>query len=285
MDKICWLVDELLTERAYESGYPPIVAAARELGHYVHQTKYIPFSDKPEFIPFDSRDAVVTYGTVQFCKQIEKHYGRCWTPGMYFNANVKFFSKFAPYLAADLLNDDYIILPYKDFVRRFRDMSATFIKPENGMKEFTGQVVYPETFEDDLKKLAPYAPIDDCTLCVLAEPKDIKAEFRYVICEKEVITGSEYRWDDVLDVRRDTHPLCDAMAHKIAKADWQADTVYVCDVALVEKHEIRGGDLCIDEVAKVIELNAFSSSGLYACDTYKIVEAVSKAALREHSGA
>lgn len=49
--------------------------------------------------------------------------------------------------------------------------------------------------------------------------------------------------------------------------------MYVCDIALLGSG-----------IAQVIELNAFSSSGLYACDTLKIVEAVSKAAEREHSG-
>ena len=151
-----------------------------------------------------------------------------------------------------------------------------------GLKEFVGQVINgPEDFWD---LLSPQVPIDPYILCVVAEPQHIIAEFRYVICEKEVIAGSEYRWDNILDVRRDTHPVCDKLAEQIAKAEWQADTVYVCDIALIVEDNIRGGDLCLDEVAKVIELNAFSSSGLYACDTYKIVEAVSKAAEREHGG-
>lgn len=284
---ICWLVDDLLTERAADSGFPSLHDVALELGHKVYKTKYIPFSKEPDWqacMEFPEGSCVVTHGTVQFCKQVENHFGRMWTPGMYFNANVKSFSKFAAHLGEDLLNDDYVILPYGEFVRRFSSDkesffdSAVFIKPESGMKEFVGQVIRTDTFEDDLKKLSPYNLIDLETLCVLADAKDIKAEFRYVICDKEVITGSEYRWDNVLDVRRDTHPLCDEMANKIAKADWQADTVYVCDVAL-----IRDGTLDI-EYAKVVELNAFSSSGLYACDTYKIVKAVSKAAEREALG-
>jgi hypothetical protein len=198
--------------------------------------------------------------------------GRMWTPGMYFNANVKSFSKFAVHIGFDLLNEDFWILPYGEFVRR-KEYGDWFIKPESGLKEFTGQVIYESSFEDDLKKLSPHHPIDLDTLIIMNRAQNIKAEFRYVICEKQVIAGSEYRWDNVLDVRRDTHPACDAMAKKIAEADWQADTVYICDVALTEKDE-----------AKVVELNAFSSSGLYACDTYKIVEAVSKAAEREHAG-
>jgi ATP-grasp domain, R2K clade family 2 len=281
---INWLVDTLLTERYENTGFPILAGAARELGHKVYQTKYVPFSERPDCdVPFEDGQCVVTYGTVQFCRQIEKYYGRMWMPAMYFNENVKHWAKFAVHIGEDLLNSDYVILPYGEVVRRLKRNKADnysfswFIKPESGMKEFTGQVINTANLDDDLSKLSPHASIDDDVLCVCAPPKNIKAEFRYVICEKKVITGSEYRWDDILDVRSDTHPLCDHMANKIASAEWQADTVYVCDVALVE-------DSNGFEQAKVIELNAFSSSGLYACDTYKIVEAVSKAAEKEHAG-
>lgn len=276
-----WLFDTLLSERAYETGFPTLMEAAKELGHNVYQTKYVPFSREPDWgvcLQFPEKSCTVTHGTVEFCSQIERHLGKHWTPGLYFNKNVKSWSKFAPYIESrDLLNDDYYILPYGEFVRRQygRGGFAAFIKPESGLKQFTGQVISALNWQDDLKKLSPHAAIDDDTLCVVAGPKPIKAEFRYVSCEREVVTGSEYRWDNVLDVRRDTHPLCDRLAEKIAKAEWQADTVYVCDIALVDIYKME---------AKVVELNAFSSSGLYACDTYKIVEAVSKAAEREHSG-
>jgi hypothetical protein len=269
-----WLIDEILTEREYETGFPTLVEAIIEAGHNLYRTKYIPFSTHPDTeVPFEEGTCTITYGSVQFCKQIEKYYHQFWTPGMYFNQNVKSFVRFALHIGADLLNDDYIILPYAEAKRRFVNQEAMFIKPESGLKEFTGQVV---NYKEDFDKLVPYGEIDDTTLCVCASAKDIKAEFRYVICEGAVVTGSEYRWDDVLDVRADTHPLCDEMARKVAEADWQADKVYVCDVALVEDN----GTSC----AKVIELNAFSSSGLYACDTRKIVKAVSRAALREYLG-
>lgn len=189
--------------------------------------------------------------------------GKGGCPGAYFNDNVKSFAKFAPHIGEDLLSSDYIILPYGEFVRR--KMTNRFIKPLSGLKEFTGQVA---NWDDKLSHLH----IEPETLCVIASPKEIQAEFRYIIAERRVVTGSEYRWDDVLDVRRDTLPECDALAAKIAAAPWQADIVYVCDIAMT------------NEGPKVIELNAFSSSGLYACDTYKIVEAVGRAAMKEFNG-
>lgn len=267
-----WIVDELLGEKREATGFPSIADAAEELGHKVYRTKYVPFSEQVEDI-YIGDEVVITYGTVQFCRQIEKKYGRTWTPCMYFNQNVKLWQKFAVHLADDLLNDEFVILPLATAVRN--TPFNYFVKPLSGLKEFTGQIINfsNHNFEDIAKQLCPHGVIEPDVLCVLARPKEIKAEFRYVIVNKQVITGSEYRWDNVLDVRRDTHPICDAMADKVAKAEWQADTVYVCDVALLP-----------DDTAKVVELNAFSSSGLYACDTYKIVEAVSKAAAKEWAG-
>lgn len=271
MDKrpeVTWLIDELLIEDKYPSGYPLLRDAVTQAGHRTHITKYVPFSTDID-IPIAENSCVVTHGTVQFCGRVAKKYGRAWTPGLYFNDNVKLFHKFAVHMGEDLLNSEYMILPWAEVVRR--NYLGHFVKPLSGLKEFVGQVLA------DFKDVGYPNPPDLDTLCVVAPPREIKGEFRYVICDRKVITGSEYRWDNVLDVRRDTHPLCDAMARKVAEAEWQADRVYVCDVVLTPSFK---GEL----EAKVIELNAFSSSGLYACDTTKIVEAVSNAAWAEYCG-
>ena len=94
--QVNWLVDELLTERAYESGYPSIAEAATQLGCNVYKTRYIPFSTEPDpNIDFRIGSCVITHGTVQFCRQIDKHLGKLYTPCTYFNRNVKSFSLFA----------------------------------------------------------------------------------------------------------------------------------------------------------------------------------------------
>ncbi len=264
-----FFIDNLMQESRYETGIPTLAAAAVDQGHSVTISGYIPV--KQGFVTEPGRhdeEPFLVYGSVQFCKLYEKYYGRSGIPGLYFNKNVKSFVNFAVHIGTDLLNEGYILLPYKEVKRRAKSLFPFFIKPESGLKEFVGQVV--RSFADfDL--LCPWSHIDDETICVISSPKNILGEFRYVIVNNEVITGSEYRWDDILDVRRDTLPECDKMAEKIAKAEWQADTVYVCDVAMTP------------EGPKVIELNAFSSSGLYACDTELIVYAVAKAAEHEYN--
>lgn len=279
-NKVCWLVDEIIQERGYTTGFPVISDAARSLGCQVYETKYIPFSDTPDSnIPFPVNSCVITHGTVEFNKQIIKFHGKDWFPGAYFNKNVKSYVAFANPLAEYMLNDDYYILPYGEFVRRYvgdPNRKPLFIKPESGLKEFTGQVITPENYKDEFNSMNQIQRVNDDSLCVISSAKDILAEFRYVIVNKKVITGSEYRWDNILDVRVDTHPICDELAEKIASHDWQPDSVYVCDIALVGNKSYK--------YAKVVELNAFSSSGIYACDTNKIVKAVSDAAWKEYIG-
>lgn len=280
--RVTFLVDEYLSERSEGTGFPCLGDAAQELGFNVLRSKYIPFSKNLHIEPkpltweqFDYLDCVVTHGTIQFCRQVEKKFGRKWRPCMYFNKNVKSYEMFAIHYGNNMLNDEYYILPLAEIERR--QLKDIFIKPLSGLKDFTGQAIYNT---DELEFIGKHEILAPELLCVVASIKDVKAEFRYVIVDGKVVTGSEYRWGDKLDIRIDTHPTCDDMANWVAVHEWQPDTVYVCDIALIEHSE---GDT-VWYTAKIIELNAFSSSGLYACNTYKIVEAVARAAEKEYYG-
>jgi len=192
-------------------------------------------------------------------------------PGSYFNDEVKRFSTYAPKLGGDiLLNSDYYLLPFGEFVRRrLKPGESVFIKPDSGLKTFTGKVISYDTFDHEINSMNQIERVYPETLCVIASAKQIDGEFRYIIADGEVITKSQYRWDDQLEVRIDTFPQGDELAKYVAELNYQPDAVYVVDIALCNNS------------AKVIELNAFSSSGLYACDTDKIARAVSISALNE----
>lgn len=263
-----WLIDERLQERQYETGFPSLADAARQQGHIVDVVRFEGRGTEID-TKITAENYVITHGTIQFCQQVERQFGKSWMPGLYFNENVKLFHKFAVHIGREnLVNSDYRIIPYDD-LRSLNE--KVFVKPLAGLKSFVGQVIDPQK-GDDMFRITEGKFIEPDTLCVVASPRTIQSEFRYIIADKKVVTGSEYRWDNVLDVRRDTLPACDAMAQKVADMEWQADSVYVCDVAMT------------DLGPKVVELNAFSSSGLYACDTNKIVEAVSAAAYQEYFG-
>lgn len=269
---VLFVIDEVLNERQYECGFPTLAEAAKEQGHEVITMKHVPFTDKLS-MDLDFRRAdkpVVVHGCIQFIRNFNNTFnGVC--PGPYQNENVRSFHKFAVPLNDYLLNNDYFIVPFHT-IRTRPVPEPIFVKPLSGLKQFTGKVITQDNFNDTIQTITQYEKIDDDFLCVVSSVKNIKAEFRYVIADRKVITGSEYRWDNVLDVRIDTLPECDILAEKIASLEWQADYVYVCDIAMT------------DEGPKVIELNSFSSSGLYACDTRKIVKAVSDIAIKEFNG-
>ena len=58
-----WIIDELLTERDYETGYPSLADAAEQLGHRVCRVKHKPFSSHPFM---DEREVIDKVG-VQCC--------------------------------------------------------------------------------------------------------------------------------------------------------------------------------------------------------------------------
>lgn len=268
-----WVVDTYLTDiRRYQTGFPTIEEAASELGFEVYKTQYIP--GKPDTnVPFKQGECVVTYGTHQFLNQIKRQYKGFWQPGSYHRIENLSYSAYSPYIGDLLLNDDFVLLPFGEVVRR-GCRKPFFLKPDAVTKAFTGLVVTPNNFEHEISTLRQVHHVTDDVICVLAEPKEIEGEFRFVIADGEVIAGSEYRWDNTLDIRTDVHPVCEGIAREIAKREWQPDTVYTCDVALTNGRT----------QGRVVELNTFSCSGLYACDTRRIVEAVSQAAWREYNG-
>lgn len=136
-----------------------------------------------------------------------------------------------------------------------------FVKPAVDAKKFTGTVLTKVSLAEKLDKLAN---VSGDLPCIVAPARgDINSEYRFVISDGKVITGSQYQRDGRLDVRRDVMPAAVDLAYIVATMEWQAAPVYVCDVAVTDSG-----------VALVIELNPFSSCGLYACDTVAIAQAL-----------
>jgi hypothetical protein len=274
--QVHWVFDTLLTNRYGDdiaTGFPTLIDAAREQGFHVHQIDYKLGRDiRSEDIAIPDGNCVVMYGTQEFVKRVRRRLPAMCQPGAYLNADTLRVSAYAAHIGDLLLNDDFILVPFLEFRRRRMVPAggAVFVRPDTVMKTFTGFVVKDEEFDHEINALLQISKPDPEALVVVASPKPIKAEFRFFIADRAVVTGSEYRWDNRIDIRSDVHPACLEMAQEVARRDWQADTVYVCDVALIE----RAGR----EEARVVELNAFSCAGLYASDTRAIVAAVSRAA-------
>lgn len=303
---ITWVIDNIINERNfYQTGFPTLAEAARELGHDVIETKYVPFRDRStlegHIIPqfkignlergfyggdgsrnFDHKRPVLFHGSHEFIRAARNTSGLntdCCPLAYCREENLR-FSTYAAHHGEKMLSEGFRILPYAEVVRRYRGSNKDiFIRPNEVTKAFAGRVINGRDFDHEINSLNQIEKIDPETLCVVASPREIAGEFRMIIVDGKVITGSEYRWDDKLDIRIDVDERCWKLAEEVAAHPWQPDRVYVCDVAL-EVSEIASRDLR----PRLIELNSFSCAGLYACDTRKIVEAVSRAANKEYFG-
>ena len=258
--KAAWLIDGFLVDREYGDS---IVDALNHYGYETHIQEYN--LTLPAIVPnnYTQDRPVVLYGPHQFIKKLRSSFN----PGAFCNEHNLRFSVFSANLPQDCMLNRLDVVKYLPFshVKMFEEyrFAPFFLRPDVVTKTFAGHIVYEAL---DISTLEQCTSVSDDTWCVVAPERSIIAEFRYVIVNGKVITGSQYRRDNVLDVRIDTMPGADKLAQAIAEYEWQADTVYVCDIA-----ETPYG-------FKVIELNSFSCAGLYACDKRKIALAVSEAA-------
>jgi len=126
-----------------------------------------------------------------------------------------------------------------------------FVRPDAGNKACNGGVISTPEAADAL----PDIPL------IMGAVFPITAEYRFIIAQGRVVTGSQYRRDGRIDIRIDTEPDCAALA-ALAADLYSPLPLFTCDVAQTP-HGPR-----------VVEYNSFSASGFYACDGHAIVAAV-----------
>lgn len=174
-----------------------------------------------------------------------------------------------PHYGDKLLNSNYTMLPFGDILRKKIDLfqkygvdECIFIRPDSGLKEFTGNVIQYENFEKDLEHLSFY-DVPKNLLVVVAEPQLISWEARMIVVNREVITGSYYRINRLHQESLIGQRHINSTQELIDNISWQPDDVYVIDVCETN------GEL------KVVEVGALSYAGFYRCDRNKIVEKIS----------
>lgn len=276
--KAKWVIHQYLLDRALPTGRPNLAQALTSLGYEIAICEYESGMKEPAGLPLWENECVIGYGSHQFINSITRARRGTWQPGSYHRVENLSYSGYSPYLGDVLLNDDFVLLPYGEFRRRGVRYwgKSVHIRPDAVTKGFTGFIIKEDDFKHETNSLERLSKVQPTDIVAISSPKKILGEFRFIIADRKVVTGSGYNWDNILDVRSDVHPACQVLAEEIAQRDWQADRVYTCDVCLAEIDGVP--------VPKVLELNAFSCSGLYACDTIAIAKAVSDAAEKEFLG-
>lgn len=143
-----------------------------------------------------------------------------------------------------------------------------YIRPDRGDKPFIGQVKEVERFDKDMAEIASDMRGDNNQLCVVCESRGIDAEWRFFATKDGIVTGSQYKKSGKLYVENTFPKEVEDLANEVARA-WQPSPVFVIDIC-------KSGD-----EFRLVEINSAASSGYYACSPDAIVDAMTKAAVKE----
>lgn len=273
-----WLFDADLLDASQHD----LAAAVKRQGHTVFSVN----APSPPYLWSDAgskyRNAypagscVITYADIDLVTRVIDD--NIWTPGAFATVSRYFCSHYYAHLGRFLLNRDYIMLPFGELprCREFlfdalgRD-DRLFVRPDSPLKIFTGQTIAHSTFDEDYEFIGFYEfPTE--SLVVVSSPKTITTEWRFVVVEGEIITGSQYMDDGTEVSQPATDPAAMEFARSVVATGYQPDPVWVLDICRTS-----------DGGYYLLETGGFSFASLYGCDKDAVVRAVSAVAKSIHA--
>lgn len=274
--KVGWLIDGDLFDHYRDD----LITAIRDQGHDIE----IIGAPKPPYrwddVGCSYRDAyaknkcVIAHGDIELIARI--HQEQRWTPGVFADVQNYFCSNYYCWFSEYLLNRDYIMMPFGELAHhrdRLFDMfppgHKMFVRPDSPLKLFTGQLVTRDKFDADLEFLGFYE-FPRSSIVVVSAARNIVAEWRFVVVNRKVVAGCQYKRQGKLDLQVSYDASAFDLATKIAGSDYQPDPAWVLDIC-----ETDDGDF------HLLEVGGFSFSDLYLSDKQAIVAAVSEAALAQ----
>lgn len=269
--KVTWVIEG----EAFEENIDALKAELTRQEVPFELVKYIPFKEIHNPKDVAPNGCVLFYGSLNLMRQLLRQ--KSWIPCGWCTLKNFECSTYYAYFGKFLLNQDYIMMPAVELLRQknfvYNKMGiddCVFVRPSSGFKEFAGAIVPFKEMNENVLGFGFYHENPEL-LTVVTTPKVIAKEWRFVVAKKKVITGSQYR------LGKDVEPelvkmTCNAAVFAqniVDAAEWEPDPIYTLDVCE------SNGELYL------LELNAFSTSGLYDCDLEVIVRVASEMAEEE----
>lgn len=268
-----WVVDRSLGRRnavgqGGEAGYDGLITALERSNTPYTLVRKIPFSGTlidpddtsrdPQPVTLDITGPVFICGTLSM-KLTAAEYG--WTPG-YVDA---------PDYPELILNWGHHMLNSEARIGKFSEITPFadefFARPIDDSKSFAGTTFTAPEWEEwrasvvGLQTSAASIQPDD--LVMLAPLKHIYAEYRLYVIGGQIVTGSRYKLGSRVFYTTDLDPsMLDYARERIS--EYCPREALCLDIA-----HVAG-----DEPYRVIETNAISSAGFYACDMNIFVNAI-----------
>jgi hypothetical protein len=265
--KTKWIVENFTHESSYMDLVKAIKAEGCELQEIKGDFKY------DDIRGYNSDAPVVFLGSIGMTDMIQRHMTGCY-PVAYCNQSNYLCTRYMSRYGRYLFNDRYVILSLNELQRNkwlyygvFGKEAMIFIRPDSGQKPFQAQLLDLLDFDRFVESNQPIGH----DLVVVSSPKTIRGEWRFVVSSrKDIISQSTYRYQGQI-CKIPTAPTgATDLVKEMLEVGYYPDTVFVMDV-------------CEDNDGRywLLELNSFSSAGLYECNKTEIVRKVGAIAEEE----
>lgn len=302
--KVNWIIEKHMFEE-YEQ---KLVNTIKNSGHnclVIDDTDWKFDFNKDIKNKFNEKDCVIFYGSLQLGRKIWNQTN--FIPGIFLTIDNYECFKYYGYYGDQLVNSNYMMMGMNDILRNKQKIfeilhsknwthltnEKIFIRPSNGFKTFTGQLLPWEIVtkkEDshfiyyDVKKIfekefdilsKSYGNVDIDQLVLVAPEQKVREETRFVIVvnnnENEVIDGNIYMIDGELVKER----LFDKKAFEYVKTvanNYTPDKAFTIDIAKLD-----------DGTYKTLEIGSFCCAGLYNMDLEIVVNKINNLCIKEYN--
>jgi hypothetical protein len=212
---------------------------------------------------------VIVYGSINAAMYIQRK--KPWIPGVWCDFKELRCSTYLSYWGKYSLQQNYTFMPLAEVYRKkewiyrvFGNEGLVFIRPDDNAKSFHGELVAEENFDEWYRVSNIFNPGPTC-MTLISEPLKIEAEYRFVISERKVLTGSQYRLEGEIYNSPHFPDEAASFAEEVVNScEFNPHSIFVMDIGRTEKGY------------KLIEIGSVNCAGLYVCDLRKFVEKASE---------
>jgi hypothetical protein len=273
---INWIVEKYMFEEYEEK----LVQTIRNSGHnclLVDDTDWRFDFDRDIKTKFKSDDCVFFYGSLQRGRQMLRD--TAFIPGIFLTIDNYECYKYYGYYGDALVNGDYLIFGLNDIKEKIFNhlqTSSIFIRPSNGYKTFTGQLLSKDNFDEEFRVLClSYGGLDLDQLVLVSKCQSIKEENRFVVINENgknrIIDGNKYMVEREIVKQR----IVDQDAWDYAETvinNYTPDKAFTIDIAKMS-----------DGSYKVLEIGSFCCAGWYNMNLELVVNQINNLVINEYN--
>lgn len=268
--KAKWIIEDFVADNCYQD----LIDEVKKQGHECCVIKYFPFQSGNYDKVCQDRDCVVFQGSINLVEQLQKEKPN-WVPGVIATWENYECHNYYPPISQHLFNRNYgmytveQLLPDKwDIFRCYGEDATIWIRPSSGKKSFTARTVDLEEYDKFINTwVIPYTKSDD--KIVISTPKKVNGEWRFICSKDKGILGQScYMYQGnriyVPSAPNGAIQKCEDVLWEMNYKTYWPDPFFALDIV----EDIEGN-------FSLMELNAFSSCGLYKANKETIVSEVS----------